>query len=78
MKRRHWRRLLVGWVLVGMFLSTPAVAQYYCYGGCSSGGDDDGLGIKPWMILAFVAYYVLSAGGLEGCTTGLPPGSGST
>lgn len=71
MRRRHWKRLLVGWVLVGMLLSTPAVAQCYS-GGCSS-DDDDGLGIKPWMILVYIAGSVLSAGELEDCRTNVPP-----
>lgn len=76
MRWRSWKRLLVGWVLVGMFLSTPAVAQYCYYGACSSGGDDDGLRIKPWMILAYICYYAFLAGGLEGCTPEREPGVG--
>lgn len=66
MQRRHWKRLMVGWVLAGMLLSTPAVAQYCYSGGCSS-DDGGGLGLKPWMILVYIASSVLSAGELEGC-----------
>jgi hypothetical protein len=74
MKRRNWKRLFVGWFLVNLLLSTPAVAQYtYYYWDSypsygSGGSSDDGLGIKPWMILAYTGYYALSSGGLGGCT----------
>lgn len=78
MRQRHWKRLLAGWVLVGMLLSTPALAQYtyyywdyypsYGYGGSS----DDDFELKPWMILAGVGYSLLSMGGLEGCAQGQP------
>jgi len=74
MKRRHWKRLFIGWVLVNLLLSAPAAAQYnvvtypvYTYG--SSSSDDDGWDIKPWMLAAGLASNMLS-GGVGGCTPG--------
>ena len=75
MTRRHWKRLLAGWVLISMLLSTPAMAQYTYYYWDSYGSDgssDDGFGLKPWMILAGVGYSLLSMGGLDGCTQQQP------
>lgn len=64
MKRRHWKRLFIGWVLVNLLLSAPAAAYYT--GDFPLGGPD----IKPWMLVAELAADMLSGGGLGGCTPG--------
>ncbi len=68
MKCRHWKRLFIGWVLVNLLLSTPAMARYCGSGGCWD--DDGGLGIKPWMLVAEIASNMLSGGDFGGCTSG--------
>ena len=72
MKRRQWKRLFVGWVLVNLLLTAPATAQYtYTYwvpSYDSGGSSDDGPGIKPWMLLAGLASSTASGGGIGGCT----------
>jgi hypothetical protein len=81
MKLHQWKRLLVGWVLVGILLSAPAMAQYtYYYWDYvpyygSGGSSDDGLGMKPWMIVAMLAQYAIFGGGLDGCTPQQPGGT---
>ncbi|MHC4066706.1 MAG: hypothetical protein ACYSUI_19695 [Planctomycetota bacterium] len=74
MKRRQWKRLLVGWVLVSLVLSAPAAAQYtywttHDYGYSPGDSGDDGPGIKPWMLLAGLVSSAASGGSLGGCTT---------
>ena len=69
MQRRHWKRLLIGWVIVSMLLSTPAMARYCGSGGCWD--DDGGLGINPWMIPVYLVGSALSAGEFEGCRRGV-------
>lgn len=64
MKRRHWKRLFIGCVLVNLLLSAPAAAYYT--GDCPFGSCDT----QPWMLVAEFASNMLSGGGLGGCTPG--------
>ncbi len=64
MKCRHWKRLFIGWVLVNLILSAPAAAKYT--GDCPLGSCDT----ERWMLVAELAFDMLSGGGLGGCTPG--------